>query len=504
MKIYLLCFLLVFSQLAISQNGGGDRVGGGGADLTKEFVKEAEKVIRRIREDAKNQKGNEKDKRNKVANILSTALSSGVEPILVDVITHPETKEVLKHFDAWSDDQHIQLRNDKWSLYLSPKFLGKFDYLIAHELFRVAETLNANAQSKNAVDLNDDGYRLSSNWLKLDRPDSSHARFLNQEATNQELINNLIIPGSDDWQAQIYNLYTLASADLETIQQLLQNEDYAQALAMARKFKTNLLSKTGVNPKVRGEIQIKVNNLLTLTEIELPYSSLKRESQANILAVIEDYKFGTFIDLLNLLKRAYALEQQALYYQSKNITNQAPLLDAVKENLINNALAAMNIGIELYDQKTGLTYLVFDHEVASTNYQFLYNLEITQWILSIEEFGLTEKELENKSKNFRQEKVNNLLASTEHLRNYTKDQCLKILKKAINIQAKKSGYYPNEKKLGEITEHFFNLRSNLSKNYIDSVVYELSLSDGWYVEPKFYFSEETKEKNFWYELKKYR
>jgi hypothetical protein len=433
MKNLFLFLMFSFSSIGWSQRGGSDSVGGGGAELGVLFMTEAERVLNRMAA---------VDQDVIDVNDLREALNRSVNVLPVDVITHPATNEVLIGLDAYSTDKEILLKKDLWNAYLNSerkKILLRYDVLIAHEIFRVAEAqhilaerqilLNekVNSSKKNKKkqnterklkDFDDDGYRLSIGLFKLGEITRRDDTYLDDVVVS-EMQNN--------WKSEMENLSQKAESSLSEIRLLLEQKNFGQALSLSRKYIQQISEKMGVNFRISGQrIRIDVANILLLTDLTTPFNDLSKDRKEIITQVVYEHLSGNFLDLLNLLKRVNVLQLEALYFQSleQKKVNGGSLTKTEVDFHIKSAVKAMNIEIEIFDKSNSFSYLVFDNEVASDTFQYVFNIELFTWVLNSDGLNLNEANLNELQSEYKNNSRNDFLNSTKSLRIYTFEECI--------------------------------------------------------------------------------
>lgn len=182
-------------------------------------------------------------------------------------------------------------------------------------------------------------------------------------------------------RSQLKQIFDQASANLLTIQRLLDARNYQSALTESKRSLDDVRIKSGIHPKAsyREKIAIPDGTLNpSFRSLGNTIKDLSIEAQDTIALSVANHRGGYFLDILNLMKRTNLLYLQALQGQLKS---QGKLLAEDVAKIRHDIQDVQAIPLYLKDTRAGALFLVFDYEIANNDQAYLFNRELKTYLL---------------------------------------------------------------------------------------------------------------------------
>lgn len=192
-------------------------------------------------------------------------------------------------------------------------------------------------------------------------------------------------------QAAIEVLRALADSmtrRIAEIEPLIGTKQNTYALNLSKSVLDEVRVKSGIDPKAK----LRENFLTPLTFPEGAYSmsSLPQDQQQTIIRTVQAYKGGLYLDIINLTKRVSLLYVKALHAQFKAVGG---LTTGDRNKILKDLATASIIPMPMQDKK-GKVITVFDEDVANDDHTYMFNREITIYLLSAKDLQISESDFE--------------------------------------------------------------------------------------------------------------
>lgn len=172
------------------------------------------------------------------------------------------------------------------------------------------------------------------------------------------------------------------------IEPLIGTKQNPYALNLAKSVLDDVRVKSGIDPKAK----LRENFLTSLTFPESSYSmaSLPLDQQQTIIRTVQAYKGGLYLDIINLTKRVSLLYVKAIHAQ---FIVEGGLTNADRTKILKDLAMASIIPMPMQDKK-GKVITVFDEDVANEDHIYLFNREITNYLIHAKDLNISESVFE--------------------------------------------------------------------------------------------------------------
>jgi hypothetical protein len=186
-------------------------------------------------------------------------------------------------------------------------------------------------------------------------------------------------------ERQIQDLLNAQSASLDEVGVHLERREYHLAVDKAEEVSRRVWSATGIDPKANLQETIQVNNVLRVTDLATPFSSLSFQQQAAITRAVRAHRSGLLLDLINLAKRSAVYLATAQYFRVVSGRGiEARDIDKLRGDLVR----AHNFAFLIEDSNVpGRPMLIRDKDVANENHTYFFNRELMVLATSIKELN---------------------------------------------------------------------------------------------------------------------
>jgi len=217
------------------------------------------------------------------------------------------------------------------------------------------------------------------------------------------LLNLAIHPAHAYDPKKISALYEESNNDIAQIEFLTLSGNYAEAKLRAKQIIDRV---SVIQPQTRAIKRVAISGVLTAADLTKSFDDLDFNQKDQIATILESEKLGQYMNLLNLLKRAQFLYEQAYYLQFKG-----ELLEMDLKSIQEGLLSAYSIPIYLQNDELEEPFLLFDSDIANPMHQNMFNRELVSFLISIPELKLTEKLIEAEIQNIKLTQLNDHWAS---------------------------------------------------------------------------------------------
>ncbi len=175
------------------------------------------------------------------------------------------------------------------------------------------------------------------------------------------------------------------TSNFQTIETLLDDEDFGEALKLAKQTLDLVRVQTGIDPKAR--LREKFFVATTFPSAASSIDDLSRTQAEDVIRTISNYRAGLFLDIMNLSKRTTLLYIKAF---QKQLSQMGGLLQEDKNKIVNDLVKASLIPM-VVEGKNGTRITVFDEDVANEDHTYLFNRELKLFLINNNELEITEE-----------------------------------------------------------------------------------------------------------------
>lgn len=190
-------------------------------------------------------------------------------------------------------------------------------------------------------------------------------------------------------RADLEQVYNRATQKLQQIEAMVNSDQVGPAYHQALELIETIKMKAGINPMAQYRDKIEVKGILSDADLKKPFDHLLNWQQEELARAVDNYKGGFYLPLLNIAKRA-----RVIYVKTFYRAHQGSLLQRDIDKMLTDLIEIHNFSLLVKDQQASDSYMLFDYDIADSDYQYVFDKEVVLTALSIDDLGVDEKAFE--------------------------------------------------------------------------------------------------------------